>query len=195
MSHKIGSGLCVFRKGCVMNLNRIHGWGGFLFSSLGKKASSQFLSLKGTHCAVQLDCESERGWVSVQEGVRDVGESEWLTVCGEFKCGNGGWARSITQSLFKTGAQKTVSTWCLQKVRDTVASLVWNCCDSYFLSVPCLVIVPYQPFERSPFLFPASVHQRLPDHSFCPSGIWRSSLEGECMLSRSVVSDSLWSQL
>lgn len=59
-----------------MNLNRIHGWGGFLFSSLGKKASSQFLSLKGTPCAVQLDCESERGWVSVQEGVRDVGESE-----------------------------------------------------------------------------------------------------------------------
>lgn len=76
MSHKIGSGLCVFRKGCVMNLNRIHGWGGFLFSSVGTKASSQFLSLKGTHCAVQLDCESERGWVSVQEGVRDVGESE-----------------------------------------------------------------------------------------------------------------------
>ena len=45
-------------------------------SSVGRKASSQFLSLKGTHCAVQLDCESERGWVSVQEGVRDVGESE-----------------------------------------------------------------------------------------------------------------------
>lgn len=83
MSHKIGSGLCVFRKGCVMNLNRIHGWG-FLFSSVGTKASSQFLSLKGTHCAVQLDCESERGgWVSVQEGVRD-GEkvSDWLQ-CAE----------------------------------------------------------------------------------------------------------------